>query len=188
MQSCNLLIKVLGEQVNLILIAFLLLPIRQQIHLAKHLVGKRARHHERRVSRCATQVEEVARRKHDNAMPVRKDETINLRFDVFNLDAWELLKLGHLNFIVKVTDVAHDGIVLHLFHVLQSDDFEIASGCCENIDFANNGLQGNNLEALHARLQGADGINFRDQNTSPSSAHGEGATLSDVTVTANECT
>merc|ERR1712087_356194 len=184
MQSCNLLIEVFGEQINLVLVTLLLLPIRQQVHLAKHLVGKRTGHNKRRMSRCTTQVEEAARRKHDNSVPVREDETINLWLDIFNLDTWELLKLSHLDFVVKVTDVAYDGVVLHLFHVLQSDDFEIPSGCCENIDFANDGFHGDNLEALHARLQGADRIDFSDHNASTCSSHGESATLSNVTVTA----
>merc|ERR1719152_549975 len=48
-------------------------------------------------------------------------------------------------------------------------------------------LEGHYLEPLHARLQGADWVDLRDQAPSPCAAHGKGATLANVTVAGNEC-
>merc|ERR1711982_52073 len=45
-QAGNLLIKVLGEEVDIILVFFGLLPVLQQIKLCESLVCERARHDE----------------------------------------------------------------------------------------------------------------------------------------------
>ena len=47
-------------------------------------------------------------------MSISKLPLINLRLDVDPLDAVELLKASHVDFVVKVADVADDGLVLHL--------------------------------------------------------------------------
>merc|ERR1712039_867215 len=57
-QSSNLLIKFLREQVHFVFVALVLLPILQQIQLAKHLIRERARHYERWVSSGATQIQQ----------------------------------------------------------------------------------------------------------------------------------
>merc|ERR1712032_1616177 len=121
-------------------------------------------------------------------MSIWKHEAINLWLDIFNFDAWKLLQFVHLDFVVKVTNVANNGVVFHLLHVLQSDDGEVASSCGEDINFVDNGLQCDNLEAFHARLQRADWIDLRDQDACACPTHGKSATLSDVTIAANEST
>merc|ERR1719272_2457530 len=121
-------------------------------------------------------------------MAIREEETVDLRLNVLNLDARELLQVFHLNFIVKVANVSHDGVVFHLLHVLQSDDLEVTRGGREDVDFADHRLQGDHLEAFHARLQGADRIDFCNQHTGPGSPHGEGASLAHVAVATNERT
>merc|ERR1719396_99064 len=83
-------------------------------------------------------------------MAIREDKAINLRFDVFHLNAGEVLQACHVDFVVEVADVSNDGIVLHLLHVLERDDVEVASGGCKDIDFMHHRLQGHNLESLHA--------------------------------------
>merc|ERR1712137_1009070 len=149
-QACNFFIQLFRQQVHLVLVAFAFLPIFQEIQLAKDLVGERARHHKGWMPCGTAEVAQAARCEHDNAMAIREDESVHLRFDVLNLDAWTTFKCGHFNLIVEVTNVAHDGVVLHLFHSLQSDDLEVASGCDENIRLARNLIKCGHLEALHA--------------------------------------
>merc|ERR1719150_736995 len=60
-----------------------------------------------------------SRCKHDHSVPIWEDEAIHLRLDVFHLDALKLFQASHVNLIVKVTNVANNGVVFHLFHVLQ---------------------------------------------------------------------
>merc|ERR1711972_253787 len=107
-----------------------------------------------------SQVEKPARSEHNHAMAVWENEAIHLRLDVFNLDSRKSLQASHVNFVVKVPDVANNGIVLHELHVLNRDDIEIARGRHENIHLADNFLHGRNLKALHARLQCANRINL----------------------------
>merc|ERR1712190_167163 len=98
-QACYLLIQVLRQQVDLVFVALVFLPICEKVELAKDLIRERAGHHKRWVASCATQVQQASRRQNNDAMSVEKHEAVNLRFDILNLDARELLKLVHFNFI-----------------------------------------------------------------------------------------
>merc|ERR1719343_1588915 len=187
-KTCNFLIKLLGQQIHFVLVAFAFLPIFQEIQLAKDLVGERARHDKGWMPCGTAEVAQAARCEHDNAMAIREDESVHLRFDVLNLDAWKTFKCGHFNLIVEVTNVAYDGVVLHLFHSLQSDDLEIASGCDENIRLARNLIKCGHLEALHACLQSTDRVDLCDEDASTCATHCEAATLAHITIAADDCT
>merc|ERR1740138_1836215 len=182
MQSGHLLIQCLGEQVNVVLVAFALLPVFQEVQLAQNLVGEGARHHEGWVACGATQVTQATRCKHDDAVAIWEDEAVHLGLDVIDLDACQAFKCIHLDLIVKVTNVAHDGVVLHLLHGLQADDLEVACGGNENVDFSDNGIGLGHLEDLHACLQGADGVDLSDHDTSACTAHGSSTALANITV------
>merc|ERR1719162_1374505 len=185
MQAGNLLVQILGKKVDILLVALAFLPVLQEIELSKHLVGEGARHHKGRVASGAAEVAQTARCHHDDAVAIGEDESIDLWLDVLDLDACHLLKGIHFNLVVKVTNVADDGIVFHLLHALQGDDLEVASGCHEDVDLTDNLLQGRHLEALHACLQGADRVALCDVHAGPAATQGEGAALADVAVTAH---
>jgi hypothetical protein len=40
---------------------------------------------------------------------------------------------GHVDLVVEVADVAHDGVVLHPLHVLVADDLDVAGGADEDV-------------------------------------------------------
>merc|ERR1719182_323850 len=86
----------------------------------------------------------------------------------------------------SLANVAHDGVVLHLLHRLQADDLEVACGGNENVDFSNNGIELGHLEALHACLQGADGVDLSDHDTSACTAHGSSTALANITVSTDQ--
>merc|ERR1712187_477135 len=174
-QSGDLLVEAFWQQVDVVLVTLVVLPIIQQIQLAEHLVRKGARHHERWVASGTSEVQQAARREDNDAMTVREHETVHLRLDVLHLDPWELFKLFHLDLVIEVADVANDGVVLHLLHVLQGDNLEVACGGHEGVHLVENALNLNHLEALHACLQRADRITFCDQHTSARATHREGA-------------
>merc|ERR1712054_124532 len=119
-------------------------------------------------------------------MAIREDEAVNLWLDVLHLDAWELLQILHGNLIVEVANVAHNCIVLHLLHVLQCDDLEVASGRCEDVNLSHNLFNGHHLEALHASLQGTNGVNLSDQHPSPCAPHGKGAALAHIVIASHQ--
>merc|ERR1712048_515360 len=157
-QSCDLLIKCLWEQVHLVFVAFVVLPVVQQIQLAEHLIREGARHDERRVSCGAPEVQQPARSKDNDAVAIWENEAVHLWLNVFHLNAWHTFKFLHLDLVVEVADVANDSIIFHLLHVLQGDDLEVACGGYEDVHLADNALHRDHLEAFHARLQGADRI------------------------------
>merc|ERR1712087_251339 len=185
-QGCNLLVELLREQVDVVLVALLLR--REQVDLREDLVRERARHHEGRVPGGAAEVEQPPGRQDDDAVAVWEDVAVHLRLDVLHLDAFELLQVVHLDLVIEVADVADDGIVLHLLHMLQRDDLEIACGSREDVDLADDALHHDHLEALHARLERTDGVNLSDQHPRTSTAHGERGTLAHITITTDERT
>merc|ERR1712066_362770 len=187
MQIGDLLVEVLRQQVHLILVGLGLLPILQQVKLRKHLIGERTRHHERGVSSGAPQVHQAASSKDDDAMPVREDEAVDLRFNVLYLDSGEALESSHVDLVVKVPDVADDGIVLHVLHVGKGDDVEVASCRSEDVDLPHNILHANHLKALHASLQRADGVDLSDQDTGASSPQGVSTSLAHIAIAAHQC-
>merc|ERR1711865_1114770 len=164
-ESCNLLVQVLWQQINIIFVALVLLPVLQKVQLTKDLVGEGARHHKGGVACGTAEVAQASRCKHDDAMPIWEDKSINLGLDVVNLDPWEAFKLNHFDLIVKVTNVANNGIILHLLHGFQGDDLEVACGCNKDVNLADNLVDGCHLEALHACLQGTDRVALRNHDT-----------------------
>ena len=87
---------------------------------------------------------------------------VHLRLDVFDFDASKLLHFD----LVEVTDAARNRSVL----VLERDGAFAPSG--EEVNLPDYGLHLGHLEALHARLQGVDRVDFRDAGAG--TADGEG--------------
>merc|ERR1712137_755960 len=121
-QPGNLLIQLLRKKIHIVLVRLGLLPILQKVKLSQDLVGEGAGHDEGRMTSGASEVQQPACSQDNDAVSIWEQETVDLRLDVLDLDAREVLQTSHVNLVVKVTDVTHDGIVLHFFHVLQSDD------------------------------------------------------------------
>ena len=72
----------------------------------------------------------------------------------------EVAQLRHLDLVVEVADVADDGHVLHLLHVIDGDDVLVAGGGDEDVGAAHHVLDGLHREAVHRRLQRADRVDF----------------------------
>merc|ERR1711977_612780 len=182
MQARNLLVQLLWQEVHVIFVALALLPVLQKVHLGKNLVGERARHDERWVACGTAEVAQASRCKHNDTMAIREDEAVNLWLDVLDLHPWEALQFNHLNLIVEVTDVAHNGIVLHVLHVIYLDDVEVASGCDEDINLTNDLFKGGHLKAFHACLQGTDRVALCDEDAGTAATHGRGTALANISI------
>ncbi|KAJ0949046.1 hypothetical protein HanRHA438_Chr01g0034431 [Helianthus annuus] len=186
MKSGNLLVKMLWQHVYLLLVlsSALLVP---QFELGNHLVGERARHHETGVTSGTTQVHETTLSQNNDAgLGFGEDPPVGLGFDGDSLNTGVGFKSKHVDFVVEVTDVADDGIVLHLLHVRNHDDVFVTSGGDEDVSFGNYVVQGEDLESFHGGLESADGVDFCDDDTGTSLFHGGGTTLSDISVTADD--
>lgn len=57
----------------------------------------------------------------------------HLRLDVLALHAGPVDEAGHVDLVVKVTDVADDGVILHLGHVLGHQNVFVAGGGDEDV-------------------------------------------------------
>merc|ERR1739845_196992 len=180
MQTGNLFVQMLRQEVYFVFVALFLLPVFQKIELRQRLIRERAGHHERRVASCTAQIQKTARREHNDTMAIREDKTINAILDVLGLDTGEFLKTLHVNLVVEMPNVSHNGVVLHFGHMFNLDDVEIASCGHKDVNLVDHGLELGHLEALHARLQGTDRINLCNQYTGTSTAERKGTALADI--------
>merc|ERR1719215_1361957 len=148
--GCDLLVQRLGQQIDIVLVRLGLLPILQQIQLSQNLVGERARHDERRMTSRTTQIQQPSCGQDNDSMPIWEYKPVHLGLDVLYLDSSETLLACHVDLVVKMANVADNGVVLHFLHVLQLDDVVIACGGGEDVDLANDRLHGDHLESMHA--------------------------------------
>mmetsp|Transcript_18837 Transcript_18837/g.40611 ORF Transcript_18837/g.40611 Transcript_18837/m.40611 type:complete len:293 (-) Transcript_18837:545-1423(-) len=190
MQARDLLVELLRQQVDLVLVLGLGLVVPggnirlAQLELGQRLVGERVGHDEGRVARGTAEVQQAALRKHNHAMAVGKDVLVALRLDVHA--GSRLLESLHLDLVVEVANVADDGVVLHLLHVLQGDDVLVTGGGDKDIGDGNDVLHGDDLEAFHAGLQRADRVNLGDVHDGGLRFHRLGGALSDVAEAADD--
>lgn len=185
MKRSDLLVKLLWQDVDLAVLELVVIAVIPKFDLGKNLVGERAAHHETGVTSGAAEVKKAARREQDDTVTVWEFKAINLVLDVHLLDAGVVLETLSINFVVEVTDVANDGIVLHLGHVLYHDDIFVAGGSHKDVCCLDYGAEALHFETLHARLERADGIAFGDYDARAICLHGLGTSLADISVSAD---
>mmetsp|Transcript_11650 Transcript_11650/g.24377 ORF Transcript_11650/g.24377 Transcript_11650/m.24377 type:complete len:477 (-) Transcript_11650:1-1431(-) len=180
MEGGDLLVEVLGQDVHLLLVlaGLALVP---ELELGNALVGEGAGHHERGMAGSAAQVEETALSQDDDAMAVGELPAVDLGLDLDALDAGVRLEASHVDLVIEVTNVANDGVVLHLGHHVNHDDVLVTGGGDEDVPGGEDVLNGAHLVAVHAGLEGADGVDLGHDGAGTSSLHGHGGTLADVT-------
>ena len=184
MEAGDLLVKSLGEDVDLAAGVLASSPLLPELDLGKSLVGEGAGHDERRVTSGATQVEKTALSKDDNSVSLLEDELIDLGLDVDTLG--NLHEAIHVNLVIEVTNVTNNSIVLHLAHGLSHEDTLVTSGGDEDIGSGDNIVKSADGETLHAGLKSADGIDLGNVNDATVGTHGSGAALTDITVSADD--
>lgn len=85
-------------------------------------------------------------------MTIGELESFDLRLDFNLLDFRPVAETVVVDFVIEVTNVTDDGVVLHLSHVFSHDDVLVTSGGNEDISFLEDGFKSNDLETLHASL------------------------------------
>ena len=186
MEAGDLLVKLLGEDVDLSTLVLLVVTVGPELDLGEHLVGERARHDERGMSGGAAQVQETALSEDDNSMVIGELVAVDLLLDVDAFDAGVAVETVHVDLVVEMSDVADDGVVLHLGHVVGHDDSLVSGGGNEDITGLDDGLESLDLVSFHSSLEGADGVDLNDDNTGALSLHGLGASLADITESADD--
>ncbi len=133
----------------------------------------------------AAQIDQAPFGEHDYAFAGFQIPFIYLGLDIDFAYPWCSFQIRHVNFIIKMPDIADNGLVFHLLKVLAGNNVVIA-GCC-NKDIANGGrvFHGYNFIAFHCGLQRADGINFCYEDSCSKAAHGLRASLAHITIAAD---
>ncbi len=178
-QAGHLLIQMLGQDIDVVLVLF---PAGPQLDLGENLVGERRRHHKRRMTSGVAKVQQTALRQQDDLVAGRHLDHVHLVLDVGPL---VVLEVRHLNFVVEVADVANDGHVLHLAHMLDADHVLVAGGGDEDVRRGDFILQQHDLKTVHCRLQGADRVGFGDFHTGASAAQRSRRAFANVAIPAD---
>ena len=186
MEGGDFLVEFLGENVNLTLLVLVCGTVFPKVDLGEHLVGEGARHDERGVTGGATQVHQTTTGEDDNTVTIGEHEAVNLVLDGNNFDAGVAFKTSHVDFVIEVTNVANDSVVLHLSHIGSHDDAEVSSGGDVDVCGGEDGGKLLDFVSFHAGLEGANGIDLSYDNTGTASLHGGGTALADVTIAAND--
>jgi hypothetical protein len=97
-----------------------------------------------------------------------EDHVVHLRLDVL---PGVLLQRGDVDLVVEVADVADDGLVLHLEHVLFGQDVVVAGAGDEDVAVFGGVVHGHHAVAFHRGLQGADRIDLGHPHLRRQRAH-----------------
>ena len=192
-EACDLFVEDLRERVDdaaFVLDAgdgLLALGVEPEVDLGDGLVREGCTHHEARVTGSAAEVQQAAFGEHEDAVAVGENPFVVLRLDFVTLDARNLLEAGHVDFVVEVADVTHDGAVLHLFHLCGGDDHGVAGGGHEDVGHAHDFVEGLDFVAFHGGLESANRVDFGDDHAGALTAQGLGAALTHVAVAAHDC-
>src|SRR3989339_1012664 len=83
-----------------------------------------------------------------------------------------------------MSDIANDSLILHFFHVIETDDI-LVTGCGYiDVTFCKALFNRFNLKAFHGSLKGADRIYFSYNHPGSVALHGSGAAFAYVTISA----
>jgi len=132
------------------------------------------------VSSGTSEVEETTLGKDDDTVTIREFVTIDLFLDVGALDTGIGVKTFHVDFVVEVTNVSNNGVVLHLGHVVGHDDTLVSGGSDVDVSGLQYRFDSLDLVTFHGSLEGTDGVAFSDNNAGTLSLHGLSASLTDI--------
>ena len=117
---------------------------------------------------------------------MREDVLGDLRLDLHTTDIIAMVQAVHVNLVVEVPDVAQQRVVLHLLHVLESNDVLVACGGDDNVDICDDALSSDNVETVHQCLQCVNRVGLGDLNASALASQCLCASLTHVTVATDQ--
>ena len=180
LQAGDVLVQLLGQDVDADGVLLVVLP---QLDLGEGLVGEGGAHHVRGVAGAAAEVDQAALGEQDDPLAVGEDDVIDLRLDLL---PGVVLERRHVDLVVEVADVADDGLILHLGHVVVRDDLVVAGGRHEDVGLVGGVLHGDDAVAFHRGLQRADRVDLGDPHLGREGAQGLGRTLAHVAVAGDD--
>jgi len=82
---------------------------------------------------CAAEVHETTSSKDYDSMTIRENKAIDLVLNWRYRDTRVGFEASHIDFIVEVSNISNNRIVLHLSHVASHNNPEVSSGCDKDI-------------------------------------------------------
>src|SRR5438132_5058447 len=134
----------------------------------------------------AAKVQETTFGEDENAVAIRKYPLVVLRLDIDLSDSSDFLETGHIDFIIEVPDITHNGLILHSRHVLGSNNVAIAGRRNEDVSLGEHALQSLDLVTLHRCLQGTNRIDLCDHNARALTSQRLRATLAHFPIAADD--
>ncbi len=175
-QSSHFFIKVLGKSINSDWIEFCFCP---ELNLCKSLIGETRRHHKWWMPGSTSEIHESSFGEEDNLIPIRKEDVINLRFDIFPLI---FSHTDDIDFGIEVSDITYDCLISHFYHMVMSDDISISSCGDKYICLIASRFHRHNPEAFHSSLKRTDRIDFCYPNSGSHPLKCGSTSLSDISV------
>mmetsp|Transcript_5704 Transcript_5704/g.9701 ORF Transcript_5704/g.9701 Transcript_5704/m.9701 type:complete len:397 (-) Transcript_5704:409-1599(-) len=181
-QARDFLVKFLWQRVHAQFVV--VFPDRD---LCQCLIGERVGHDKRRVTSGATEIDQTTLCQQNDLVAIRECVRINLRFDVDFFDAWVGFQSVDLDFVIKVTDVANDSVVLHFLHVFNANNVFVASGGDKDVSAVQRVLQRVDFIAVHGGLQRADRVDLGHNDAGALAAQRGGRAFAHVAKAAHHC-
>ena len=125
--------------------------MRPYLHLCHGLVGKAVAHDKTRMSGGAAEIDQASFCQQDDVFSVDR-VFIDLRLDLYTAVARIFIEPSHVDLVVEVSDIAHNGLVLHLLKVLTRNDVLVARGVT-TMSIAYYSIQLFDGKTIHSRLQ-----------------------------------
>jgi len=85
-------------------------------------------------------------------MSISEFISVDLILDLDFLDIRPRFKSGSVDFVIEMTDVSYNGVVLHLSHVLGSYNIFVSSAGDKDISFFDQFFNSNYFKSFHACL------------------------------------
>jgi hypothetical protein len=139
------------------------------------------------MSSSTTKIQESSFSKDKDTVTIGEFPSVKLWFDFLSLDSWIVFKSFHINFIIEMTNVSNNSIVFHLSHMMSHNDSLISSASNVDISFLENTFNSFNFISFHAGLKGTNWVNLSDNNSSTASFHSGGTSLTNITISADNC-
>src|SRR5437899_2925885 len=184
MEASYFFVQLLAQNIYACLMGIAILP---EIELRQDLIGKRIRHDKARVTCGTAKVYQTTFGQQEDLVAIWEGVFIYPSFDVGALDSFGRVQLVDLNFVIKMSDVRHDGLVLHPLDMFEPDYIEVAGSGDVDVATTKGLFNGSHFVTFHRGLQRIDRIDLRDDDARALTTERLRTTFANITVTTNYC-
>lgn len=176
-------IKFSAQTINSSLVILVFGP---KFHLGQSLISERVAHNETGVTSSTSQIHQATFSQHNNTFVVTELPASHHILDHLFLHSRNLGQACHIDFIVKVTDIANNSIIFHFDHILSHDNITVTCGSDKYINLINDLFFGDHTIALHTSLECANRVYFSYIDDGILSSHGGSTSFSHISVAENK--